>query len=134
MRKGSYFLVATLMVVGLLLTAGTASAWPNSTMPHFGKSQTDCSEDHMIPGTHVGASYTFVLCKANSQANTWGASIKKIGGSTVCSLSMQAVPADGKKLLPCSGIPTGTYTATIWYTVPGDSTEYTQTDQFYFAP
>lgn len=135
MKAGNCFLVATLMVVGLLLTVGTASAWPDSVMPHYGKGQTDCSQGHMINGTHIGASYTFVMCKANSQANTWGASIKKIGGPTVCSLPMQAVPAGGKKLLLCNAIPTpGTYTATIWYTVPGDGTQYSQTDQYYLRP
>jgi hypothetical protein len=134
MKASTYLLLAGLMVVGFLLSAGPVSAWPDSTMPHYGKSQTDCSQDHMVSGTHVGTSYTFVLCKANSTADKWGASITKKNGPTICSLAMEPVPSSGYKLVRCTSIPTGIYTTTIWYTVPGDATQYSQTDQYWYAP
>jgi len=134
MKISVYHFFPGLMAVGLLLTADPASAWPDNTMPHYGKTQNNCANDHMISGTHVGASYTFTMCKANSQASIWGASIKRVGGPTVCSAPMQAVPGNGTRTFLCSSIPAGTYTATIWYTVPNDLTQYSQTDQFYLAP
>jgi hypothetical protein len=138
MKAGSYFLVATFMavVVTLFLTASPASAWPDNTMPHFGKTTppNTCANDHMINGQRIGAAYTFMLCKANSQANNWAAFIKRVNGPTICSVPMQAVPPSGTRTFPCSPIPAGTYTATILYTVPGDNTQYSQTDQYYLAP
>ena len=134
MKASAYLLVVGLMVVGFLLSASPVLAFPSDAMPHYGKSQTNCSQDHMVTGTRVGTSYTFVLCKANSQANTWGASITKKNGPTICSLAIQPVPGSGYTLVPCPSIPTGIYTATIWYTVPGDSTQYSQTDQYWYAP
>lgn len=135
MKIGSSFLIATLMVVGLLVTAGPASAWSDS-MPHYGDST--CTT-HMPPGSsgqHLGTSYTFTMCRANSTADTWGASIIKKGitSTTICSVAMHSVPVNGIDSFPCSPIPTGVYTAVIQYTVPGDQTPYTHTDGYYYAP
>lgn len=137
MKISTFLLFAGVMAVGLLLSAGHASAWPDSTMPHYAKGEVDCSQDHMVNPTGVGAdnSYTFVMCKANSSANKMAASIKRVGGPVICSTSLTDVPASGYIQVPCNSFSAGYYyTATIWYTVPNDQTQYSQTDQYYHAP
>lgn len=130
MKACRYLLFAGLMVVGLLFYADPALAW-NDTMPHFGNG--GCSS-HMVNPTHVGtSSYTFYMCVANSQADTWTAYLtNKVTGVrlTNCGLPLQAV--NGDATFQCT-VPSGIYTATISYTVPGSS-PFPHTDAYYVSP
>ena len=132
MKSGSYFLVATLMIVGLLLTSNPALAWPDA-MPHFGDG--GCLS-HMRNPTHVGKSpYKFYLCKANSQSISWTAYIRnKVTGfkPSNCGVTNQQVPANGISTFTCS-VPAGAYTATISYTVSG-SQPFPVVDSYYVSP
>ncbi len=132
MKAGSYFLVATLIVVGLFLTASPASAW-NDAMPHYGNG--GCSS-HMLNPTHVGhASFRFYLCKASSQATSWTAYLtNKQSGITLsgCGVTSITVPDNGISTFDCT-VPTGVYTATISYTVPGSS-PFPHVDVYYVSP
>lgn len=134
MKASTYLLSAGLMVVGLLLTADPSSAQWSDSMPHYG-SDSSCTA-HMVKGTHLGTNYTFTMCRALSSADTWGASIIKNGTTptTICFVDLHQVPTSGVDSVPCSPIPSGVYTAVITYTVPGDSTKYNHTDQYYYAP
>ena len=132
MKSGSYFLFATLMVVGLFLTSSPASAWSDA-MPHYGKG--GCGS-HMQNPTHVGTSpYTFYLCKATSQATSWTAFLtNKVTGITLsnCGVTKQLVPTNGISTFRCS-VPPGAYIATISYTVSG-SPPFPAVDYYYVSP
>src|SRR5712692_6836599 len=112
MKSGSYFLVATLMVVGLFLTSSPASAWPDA-MPHYGSSSSPCSSSvHMVNGTHTGTAYTFTLCRAASNADSWKAQL--INAVTLVPLASCGLPnqqAVSEKKFSCTDIPAGTYLA-----------------------
>ena len=70
MKTGTYFLLASLMLVGLLLAAGSAAAL-SGTFPHYATAG-NCA-NHVTEPTHTftGGSFTFILCQGNSQATKW---------------------------------------------------------------
>jgi hypothetical protein len=70
MKTGTYFLLASLMLLGLLLAAGSAAAW-SGTDAHY--ATTNSCNTHVTEPTQtfVGGSFTFNLCQANSQATKW---------------------------------------------------------------
>jgi hypothetical protein len=131
MRTGGLFLSASLTLTGLLLMGGTGSAFSDS-MPHYGNG--GCSS-HMVNPTHTTASpYTFYVCQGTSGATNWTTYLtNRVTGVKVsgCGFTNHAVPAPGYETFVCT-VPAGTYTATISYTVPGNS--FVHTDSYYISP
>lgn len=130
MKTSTYLLLTSLMVVGLLLNAGPALAWPSDNMPHVG--QTSACIAHLPSGTHLGATYTFRLCVGNSQATTWSATVIRQNGTplTGCGLDNQPVSVNN---FTCTGIPTGVYSVTVRYKV-GTSDGPAHSECWYVAP
>jgi hypothetical protein len=130
MRTGRFFLPAALMVAGLLTIGGTASAFSDS-MPHYGNG--NCNS-HMVNPTHTtNNSYTFYVCQGTSGATYWTAYLtnRVTGVKLGCGINNQPVPPQGYATFICT-VPAGTYTATISYTVPGNS--FVHTDAYYISP
>jgi hypothetical protein len=135
MKSESYFFVATLMVVGFFFTSSPAdSAWPDA-MPSYGSSGSPCtSAVHMVDKTHIGTAYTFTVCRALSNASEW--KVQLINTGTLqplagCGLPQQA--AVDEKTFSCTGIPAGTYLASIKYWVPGGG-PFTHAHLYFLAP
>ena len=136
MKTGTYFLVASLMLLGgLLLTANpTLAAWADPSMPYnnqdSGSTSTSpglCSDtSHMDDPTQLGSPVpVFKLCKANSGATQWYLEIKKDFAPflLVCSWPMVNVADQSTFSSPSCTIPTtGYYRAIIWYGVNNDGT------------
>lgn len=131
MKTSSYLLFAGLMVVGLLLTAGPASAWDDA-MAHndFGSgtaSLGNCTS-HMPPQQNLGSNpVTFKLCGANSGATDWSLEIRRnvspyplVAG---CSWAKRPV---AQSTFPCSVIQVGEYRAIIKYWVNSTSFPHTE--------
>lgn len=131
MKRRAHLQSAVLTIVAFLVCAATVSAWSDS-MPHYGNG--GCG-GHMTNGTHVGTGYTFYICKAASQATYWTAFLtNRTNGVKLsnCGITNQPVPSSGVASFNCTGIPSGFYTATISYTVPGNS--FAHVDSYYIAP
>jgi len=113
-------MVAILMVVGLLLTAGPASAWGDTSMPHFGR-DVACS-DHMVNPTSLGSPglKTFYLCKLNSGATQWSFTIVRnsVPPVNVCTMSYRDATATLAYQCPNS-LNSGSYKGTISYYING---------------
>ena len=124
MKTRAYLLFACLMLIGLLITAGPVSAWPD-TMPHH---DSDSGSDvnaigvcttHMPDPKSLGSNPWFKLCKASSGATKWSHEIR--GDvfpytlvSTQCSFSQVAISTSK---FNCSVPDSGDYRSTIKYWV-----------------
>ena len=134
MKTSSYLLFAGLMVVGLLLTAGPASAtWPDA-MAHndIASGSTSSSPGqctlHMIDPTNLGTPNPvwFKLCVANSGATEWSLEIRKDVSPfplvTGCSWSRRSI---SQSTFSCSITTAGKYRANIVYYVNGNPFPHT---------
>lgn len=128
MKTSTYLLCAGLMVVGLLVTVGPASAWPD-TMPHHDfdsgsilDSSGQCSSHMPDPknlGTPASSTLTFKLCKASSGASEWSTEIRSDVFpyqlvSPVCSFARVTIATN---TFHCSVPNPGNYRSTIKYWV-----------------
>jgi hypothetical protein len=131
MRTGGLFLPAALMLTVILVMSGAASAFSDA-MPHYGNG--GCAS-HMVNPTHTTAApYIFYVCQGTSGATYWTTYLtNRVTGVKLagCGFTNQQVPAQGYATFNCT-VPAGTYTATISYTVPGNS--FVHLDAYYISP
>lgn len=117
MKTGTYFLLAILMLVGLLLGAGPAAAW-SDTNAHAATNNTCVNH---VPSIIYGrAGYTFTFCKAGSAATSWMAEIRNSSNYLITTCAPNPTvwtplpPNDTK--ITCTSLPVGTIkTKVFWY-------------------
>ena len=133
MKTSTYLLCAGLMVVGLLVTVGPASAWPDVMAHHDFDSGSPTNalglcKYHMANPTNLVADLTtgltwFKLCKADSGATDFFTELRKNTfpyalATPSCSLAKTSIPEGSLGLKFSCPLPTqGTYRSTIKYWV-----------------
>lgn len=122
-----------------------ADPFPADGKPHFCKNS---AADHIdyppptAPGGYeqmpTGASYTWTICRLNSNATEWYLVIKN-GATPVCQIpyndpntpQIETIPALLTASYPCNTPGIGVYTASVNWKVPGGSVFMSHTDYFY---
>jgi hypothetical protein len=134
MKTGTFFLLASLMLVGLLLAAGSAAAW-SGTDAHFATSGNCAS--HVTEPTHtfVGSSFTFNLCRANSQATKWRVQMLNYLSQPITTCSNITPPSQLTAVstpltFTCTGLLLNKTTQAKVFWVVGASSEMQHTDNF----
>jgi hypothetical protein len=133
MKTGTHFILTTLVLVGVLLTASPGLALPNDGMPHndinSGNTSTSPGQctSHMSDPTQLGAPVpVFKLCHNNSGTQLWSLEIRSDVSPNLlvsgCSWGTGQTPTIGVSTTtfssPSCTIPTsGYYRAIIKYCV-----------------
>lgn len=117
MKTGTYFLLAILMLLGLLLGADPAAAW-SDTKPHAATNNTCVTH---IPSIINGKNgYTFTFCRAGSAATSWMAEIRDSSNNLITACTPNTggwtnLPPN-YKAITCTSLPVGTIkTKVFWY-------------------
>jgi hypothetical protein len=137
MRSGTYFLIASLMLVGLLLAAGPAAAW-SGTDAHYA-TDSSCNIHVTTPTqTFQGGSFTFNLCQANSQATKWRVQMLNYLNQpiTTCAPTppSQLTNVQTPLTFTCTGLVLNQITKAKVFWKVGSSSEMQHTDNFKRIP
>lgn len=114
--KAAHFLLAILMLVGLLLSAGPAAAFSDTNAHAYTSSTCGTHVPSVISGRN---GYIFYFCRAGSAATSWKAEILNSSNNPIPACT----PAPSWANLPpnvraitCSSLPLGTIkTKVSWY-------------------
>ena len=141
MRMVGIELMSVVALMGgliLLNDSALAGGMPSDTMAHFG--DIACTNhtpliNPMVNPTTIQPNPTFSLCRRNSGATFWSATIVKntVPPQTLCTLTYQQVPGNGIQSFSCPNVTTsGLYKGTITYYV--ENSPLTQIDQYWRIP